>query len=77
MIDGFGDINLEMKKIRLAENLDYAIGLHFLERLDKRGKVNAVEKKILRDILEDVDGNPKQGDTLEMMKKELKKMKVA
>ena len=34
-------------------------------------------KKILRDILEDVDCNPKEGDTLEMMKKELKKMKVA
>ena len=66
-----------MKKIRLAENLDYAMGLQFLERLEKSGKVNAVEKKILRDILEDVDGNPKEGDTLEMMKKELKKMKVA
>ena len=50
--------------------------MHFLERLEKSGKVNAVKKKILRDILEDADGNPKEGDTLEIMKKELKKMKV-
>ena len=73
MIDRFGDMILEMKKIRLAENLDYAMGLQFLERLEKSGKVNAVEKKMLRDILEDADGNPKEGNTLEMMKKELKK----
>ena len=50
------------------------MGLKFLEILEKSGKVKAVEKKILRDILEDVDGNPKEGDTLEMMKEELKKM---
>ena len=29
------------------------------------------------DIIEDVDGNPKAGDTMETMKKELKKLKVA
>ena len=53
------------------------MGLQFLERLEKSSKVNAVEKKILRDILEDVDGNPREGETLELMKKELRKMKVA
>ena len=57
---------VEIKKIRLANNLDYAMGLQFLEWLEKSGKVNAVEKKILRDILEDADGNPKQGETLEL-----------
>ena len=76
MMDRFGDMIVEMKKINLAENLDYAMGLQFLERLEKSSKVNAVEKKILRDILEDADGNPKEGDTLELMKKELKRMKV-
>ena len=30
----------------------------------------------LRDVIEDVNVNPKAGDTLEMMKKELRKMKV-
>ena len=77
MIDRFGDMITEMKKIKLAENLDYAMGLQFLERLEKSGKVNAVEKKILRDILEDVDGSPKEGEMLELMKKELIKMKIA
>ena len=45
MKDRFGDMILDMKRIRLAENLDYAMGLQFLERLEKSGKVNAVEKK--------------------------------
>ena len=53
------------------------MGLQFLERLEKSSKVNAVGKKILRDILEDVDGNLKEGEMLEFMKKELRKMKVA
>ena len=46
MIDRFGYMITEMKKIKLAENMDYAIGLQFLERLEKRGKVNAIEKNI-------------------------------
>ena len=41
---------VEMKKINLANNLDYAIGLQFLERLEKSRKVNAMENKMLRDI---------------------------
>ena len=76
MMDRFGDMIVEMKKINLANNLDYTMGLQFLERLEKSGKINAVEKKMLRDILEDADGNPRAGETLELMKKELKRMKV-
>ena len=53
------------------------MAIQLLERLEKSGKVNAVEKNILRDILEDVIGNPKEGEALELIKKELKKMKVA
>ena len=77
MMDRFGDMIVEMKKINLANNLDYAMGLQFLERLEKSGKVKAVENKISRPILEDADGNPKTGENLELMKKELKGMKVA
>ena len=69
MMDRFGDMIVEMKKIKLANNLDYAMGLQFLERLEKSGKVNAVEKKILRDTLEDADGKPRVGDTLESIKR--------
>ena len=59
MMNRFGDMIVEMKKIRLAENLEYVTGLQFLERLEKSSKVNTVEKKMLRDILENTDGNPK------------------
>ena len=76
MMDRFGDMIVEIEKIRLADNLNYAMGLQFLERLEKSGKVNTVEKKMLRDILEDADGNPREGEILKMMNKELKKMKV-
>ena len=31
----------------------------------------------MKDIIEDADGNPKAGNTMEAMKKELKKLKVA
>ena len=60
IIDIFGDMITETKKIRLAENLDYAMGLQFLERLENSDKINTVQQKILRDILEDVDSNPKE-----------------
>ena len=73
MKDRFGDMIVEMKRIRLAENLDYAMGLQFLEILEK----SAIERKMLRYILEDADRNPKEGNILDVMKKELKRMKVA
>ena len=75
MMDRFGDMIVEIEKIRLADNLNYAIGLQFLERLEKSVKVNAVEKKMLRDILEDADGNPREGEILKMVQTELKKLK--
>merc|ERR1711895_232577 len=53
------------------------MGLQFLKRLEKSGKLNTVEKKMLKNILEDADGNPKAGETLELMKKDLKRIKVA
>ena len=45
MIDRFGDTILEMKKIKLAETLYHVMGLQFLEKLEKSGKVNAVGKR--------------------------------
>ena len=45
MINRFGDIILEMNKIRLAENLYHVMGLQFLEKLEESGKVNAVGKR--------------------------------
>ena len=49
----------------------------FIERLEEGGKINSGERIRLKDLLEDVDGNPKARDTMEDMKKELKRLKVA
>ena len=76
MIDRFEDMVLEVKKVKIEERLEYALGLQFLERVEKSGKINQLERKLLRDILEDKDGNPREGDIVEQMKKELKRMKV-
>ena len=57
--------------------MKYALSLQFADRLEDGGKINSNEKLRLKDILEDVEGNPKDGDTMEAMKKELKRLKIA
>ena len=47
-----------------------------MERLEAGGKINTTEKLRLNDILQDTDGNLKPGDTMEGMKKELKRLKI-
>jgi len=44
---------------KVAENLKSCYGIAVSGKVRESGKVNAVETKLLRDILEDVDGNPK------------------
>ena len=51
--------------------------MQFIERLENGGKINAVQQMRLKDLIEDVNINPKVGDTLEMMKKELREINVA
>ena len=48
----------ETKSLRLAERLDYALSLQFIDRLETGGKINSGEKIRLKDLLEDVDGIP-------------------
>ena len=43
------------------------------EWLDNCGKMNAVERMRLRDVIDDVNGDSRARDTLDMMKKELRK----
>ena len=76
MLDKFEQMMAEIEKVRLAQNLKYAMGLQFLDRLEKCGKINNMEKMKLKDFLEDEDGNPKEGETIERMKKELKRMRI-
>ena len=58
MIDKFENMATKIEKIKLAENLRYAKSLQFLERLENCGKINVVECMRLRDVVEDVNGNP-------------------
>ena len=77
LLDDFEEMVTEVESVRLADRLRYALSSQFIERLEAGGKINSGEKLRLKDILEDVDGNPKVGNTMEEMKKELKKLKVA
>ena len=72
----FEKMATKIEKIKMAENLRYAICLQFLERLENCGKKNVVECMTLRDVIDDVNGSPKVGNTIELMKKELRKMKI-
>ena len=77
LIDDFEEMVTETRTLRLNERLEYALSSQFIDRLEKGGKINAGERLRLKDILEDADGNPKPGNTMEAMKKELKKLKLA
>ena len=76
MIDKFEEMTIEIEMIKLARNLEYALSVQFLERLENCGKINAVEQMRLKDVIEEVYGNPRAGKTLAMMKKQLRKTKV-
>ena len=65
MIDRFEEMITETDKIRLAENLKYAMGLQILERLKNCSRINTVERMRLKDVIEDVNGNPNAGNTID------------
>merc|ERR1712105_88144 len=75
-IDNFDEMLIEIKNLRLAARLEYAVSAQFVDRLAENGKINATEKLRLKDILEDQDGKPKNGDTTELMRRELKRLKI-
>ena len=77
LIDRFEEMVTDTETLRLAERLRYALSSQFINRLEEGGKINSNEKLRLQDILEDTEGNPKDGDMMEAMKKELKRLKVS
>ena len=76
LIDKFEEMITKTERLRLAENLKYALSLQFLERLETNGKINAGEKLRLKDVIEDANGEPKVGDHVQMLKRELRRIKV-
>ena len=74
--DKFGRMMTESKKIDLAANLDYAMMLQFMDRLEKNGKISSDERMRLKDEIETKEGKPKVIDSAERVQRELKRMKV-
>ena len=78
LIDNFEEMILEMSSLDMSTpRMEYAVTAQFVDRLEESGKINATEKLRLKDILEESDGRPKRGDTTTLMKRELKRLKVA
>ena len=71
--DKFGRMMAEVKKIDLAANLDYAMTLQFMDRLEKNGKISSDERMRLKDEIETKEGNPRGRDSADRIQRELKK----
>merc|ERR1712105_452427 len=78
LIDNFEEMLLEMAKLEMSTTrMEYALSAQFVDRLAESGKIDSTEKLRLKDILEESDGTPRRGETTELMKRELKRLKVA
>ena len=73
LIDKFEELITETDKLKLAQNLKYALSLMFIERLERDGKINANEKLRLRDVIEDDDGEPRVGNLTVFVRKDSKR----
>ena len=72
----FGRMMAEVKKIDLTANLDYAMTLQFMDRLEKNGKISIDERMRLKDEIETKEGKSKVRDSAERVQKELRRIKV-
>ena len=66
----------KVKRLDLAQNLNYALKLQFINRIKKRGKINSDEKLRLKDEIDSKEGKSKGGYVADDIKKELKRLKV-
>ena len=74
--DKFGKMMAEVKKLDLVNNLNFAMTLQFMERLEKSGKISYNKNMRLKDEIETKGGKPKVADPVERVQKELKRMKI-
>ena len=77
VLDHFEQMMVDIDEVQLEQNLKFAMGLQFVDKLEKGRKIDHVESMQLRDLLEDADGNPRanQGVRLEAVKKRLRKIR--
>ena len=62
-VDRFGKMMAEVRKLDLAANLNFAMTLQFMDRLEKNGKLSSDEKMRLKDEIETKEGRPKYADS--------------
>ena len=63
--DRFERMKAEVKKVDLAANLNYAMTLQFMDRLEKEGKISSDERIRLKDEIETKEGKSKVRDSAE------------
>ena len=66
----------KIKKIYLAANLNFAVMLQLIDRLEKNGKISSDERMRLKDEIETKEGKPKVTDSAERVQNVLKRMKI-
>ena len=66
----------EVKKIDLAANLNFAMMLQFIDRLEKNVKISVDERMRLKNEIKTKESKPKVTDSAERVQKELKRIKV-
>ena len=76
VLDKFEKIMVDMKKLDLIKNLNFAILLQYIERLKKSGKISSEERLRLKDEIETKEGGPRVIDPAERVRNELKNMKI-
>ena len=66
VLDKFERIIVKTKKLDLTQNIDFAMKLQFIERMEKSGKISSEERYRLKNVIEIKDGVQK----LEMWQRE-------
>merc|ERR1711867_33816 len=74
--DRFERMMTETNKVDLATNLDFALTLQFVDRLEKEGNISSDERMRLLDEIETKEGKSGVTNSAEIVEKELRRMKV-
>ena len=76
LMDRFEDIFTEVRRVYFVTNLEYALQLQFVDRLEKIRNINSNEKLRLKNLIENEDRKLRAHDVTEKSMKELNNIKV-
>ena len=75
-MDRFEEMMKETKIMGLVRNLECALSLQFLDRLEKNGKIDSDDKHRLKDTIETKDRQPRDGNVAERMRKQVGRLEL-